>query len=119
MKVAPFNCSWHATCCHRPQTVAFENRQTKTQSSKLSCDSFAALGERVKSCRESFRLDSNADVWNLDQNQARFVSRGYTDFAAFRGEFGGVFQQIPEDLLKSHNVADHTKLAGKARRAPR
>ena len=43
----------------------------------------------------------------------RPVSRGYRDFAAFRGEFGGVFQQIPEGLLKSHNVADHTKLAGR------
>jgi hypothetical protein len=94
------------------------NRQAETQSSKLTCDPLVALSERIKLSGE-FRLDSNAGVWNLDQNQARFVSRGYMDFAAFRGEFGGVFQQIPEDLLKSRSVADHTKLAGKARRAPR
>jgi hypothetical protein len=93
------------------------NRQAKTQSSKLTCDPLVALSERIKVVERA--SDSNAGVWNLDQNHARFVSRGYTDFAAFRGEFGGVFQQIPEDLLKSHNIADHTKLAGKARRAPR
>ena len=57
-KVAPFatSRSRHATCCDgsngRPR-----NRQTEIQSSKPSCDSFAALGERIKNCRESFRLD--------------------------------------------------------------
>jgi hypothetical protein len=99
-------------------TVAFRNRQAKTQSSKLTCDPLVALSERIKVV-ERASGSIPMPVWNLDQNQARFVSRGYRDFAAFRGEFGGVFQQMPEDLLKSHSVADHTKLAGKARRAPR
>jgi hypothetical protein len=53
----------------------FRNRQPKTQTSKLTCDFLTTLSERIKNCRESVRLNSNAGVRNLDENQARLVAQ--------------------------------------------
>ena len=64
----------------------FRNRQPKTQTSKLTCDFLTTLSERIKNCRQSLRLNSNAGVRNLDENQAHLVARAYTDLAAFLGE---------------------------------
>ena len=88
MKVVPFATPSRSARKVPPMSYdgRFRNRQPKTQTSKLTCDFLTTLSERIKNCRQSLRLNSNAGVRNLDENQAHLVARAYTDLAAFLGE---------------------------------
>src|SRR5438105_1431472 len=73
--------------------------EAETESSQLCA---SGLLEGVENFRQRLRLDSKTGIGNFDaQLPGRIVAGRNRDLSSSRGEFHGVVDQVPEDLLKS------------------
>jgi hypothetical protein len=107
-KVAPFatSRSRHATCCDGPQTVSLEIvRPRPSPPNSRAIPSLRWVNALKIVERTSGSIQCRCLKSRPKSGSFRFER--LHGFAAFLGEFGGVFQQIPQDLLNSHIVADH------------
>src|SRR5258705_13378750 len=81
------------------------DRQAETQSAEVAGDLFFALLEWLEYVGKNFGLDSDAGVVEFDLELAIRVGGANADLAAGGGEFHGILQEVPEDLLDSSAVA--------------
>jgi len=80
--------------------------ESESEAAELTIDEVSALFEGLEEVGEGVGVDAHAGVGDLDLDGAIWgIGCGEGDGAAVRGEFDGVGEEVPEDLLEACEVA--------------